>query len=97
MNAIIKGDPSWGAAIADGVNAVQLRAVQAELNKLQAVEGVRAEADKKRWERTRRKLARKYSTKPVGRARGAILGVWGLLWTVIFGWYAKLSAWNREN
>lgn len=97
MNAIIKGDPSWGAAIADGVNAVQLRAVQAELNKLQAVEGVRAEADKKRWERTQRKLARKYSTKPVGRARGAILGVWGLLWTVIFGWYAKLSAWNREN
>lgn len=97
MNAIIKGDPSWGAAIADGVNAVQLRAVQAELNKLQAVEGVRAEADKKRWERTQRELARKYSTKPVGRARGAILGVWGLLWTVIFGWYAKLSAWNRES
>lgn len=97
MNAIIKGDPSWGAAIADGVNAVQLRAVQAELNKLQAVEGVRAEADKKRWERTQRKLARKYSTKPVGRARGTILGLWALLWTAIFGWYAKLSAWNRES
>lgn len=96
MNAIIKGDPSWGAAIADGVNAVQLRAVQAELNKLQAVEGVRAEADKKRWERTRRKLARKYSVKPVGRARGAILGVWALLWTAIFGAIAYLQSWNRE-
>lgn len=96
MNAIIKGDPSWGAAIADGVNAVQLRAVQAELNKLQAVEGVRAEADKKRWERTRRRLARKYSVKPVGRARGAILGAWALLWTGIFGAFAYLRAWNRE-
>lgn len=96
MNAIIKGDPSWGAAIADGVNAVQLRAVQAELNKLQAVEGVRAEADKKRWERTRRRLARKYSVKPVGRARGAILGLWGLLWTGIFGAFAYLQEWNRE-
>lgn len=96
MNAIIKGDPSWGAAIADGVNAVQLRAVQAELNKLQAVEGVRAEADKKRWERTQRKLARKYSTKPVGRARGAILGVWGLFWYKVFGIAEQLQAWNRE-
>lgn len=83
MNAIIKGDPSWGAAIADGVNAVQLRAVQAELNKLQAVEGVRAEADKKRWERTQRELARKYSTKPVGRLHGAILGVWACVWLAL--------------
>jgi uncharacterized phage protein gp47/JayE len=96
MNAIIKGDPSWGAAIADGVNAVQLRTVQAELNKLQAVEGVRAEADKKRWERTRKRLARKYSTEPVGRLHGAILGVWALLWTAIFGAFAYLQAWNRE-
>ena len=96
MNAIIKGDPSWGAAIADGVNAVQLRAVQAELNKLQAVEGVRAEADKKRWERTQRKLARKYSVKPVGRARRAILGVWGLFWYKVFGIAEQLQAWNRE-
>ena len=96
MNAIIKGDPSWGAAIADGVNAVQLRAVQAELNKLQAREGVRTEADKKRWERTRRRLARKYTVKPVGRARGAVLGAWALLWTGIFGAFAYLRAWNRE-
>ena len=96
MNAIIKGDPAWGAAIADGVNAVQLRAVQAELNKLQAVEGVRAEADKKRWERTRRKLARKYSSEPVGRAKGAILGVWGLFWYKVFGIVEQLQAWNRE-
>ena len=96
MNAIIKGDPAWGAAIADGVNAVQLRAVQAELNKLQAREGVRTEGDKKRWERTRRRLARKYSVKPVGRARGAVLGAWALLWTGIFGAFAYLQSWNRE-
>ncbi len=32
-----------------------------------------------------------------GRLYGAILGAWALLWTVIYGVYDYLSAWNREG
>ena len=34
--------------------------------------------------------------RPRGRLYGAILGAWALMWLRIFGWYAYLSAWNRE-
>lgn len=94
-NVTIKGDPRMGAAIAEGAATVELRAVKAEYAKLQARDAVRSEADKKRWERTRRRLARKYSTKPVGRARGAILGVWALLWLEVAEWRQYFENWNR--
>lgn len=95
-NITIKGDPKFGAAIAEGAATVELRAVKAEYARLQAVDAIRREGDDRRWERTRRRLARKYSTKPVGRVRGAFLGVWGLLWYGIYAAYDYLSAWNRR-
>lgn len=92
----IKGDPTMGAAIAEGAATVELRTVKAEYAKLQAKDAVRSEADKKRWERTKRRLARKYSTKPVGRVRGAILGVWGLLWLEVAEWRKFFEDWNKR-
>jgi hypothetical protein len=89
-------DPRVAAAIAEGVNAVELRAVKAENAKLKAKEGVRVEAGKRRWERTQRRLARKYTIRPVGRVHGAILGAWALLWYGVDVAYKKLSAINRE-
>lgn len=90
-------DPRLAAGIAEGANAVALHELQEEYAKLRAVNGVRCEADEKRWQRTRKRLARKYSVKPVGRARGAILGVWGLLWLSLDEWYQYFRAWNREG
>lgn len=92
----IKGDPKMGAAIAEGAATVELKTVKAEYAKLQAKDAVRSEADKKRWERTKRRLARKYSTRPVGRVRGAILGVWGLLWLEVAEWRKFFENWNRR-
>lgn len=36
-------------------------------------------------------------TREHGRLYGAVLGVWGLLWTVIYEAYDYFSAWNREQ
>lgn len=93
----IKGDPKMGAAIAEGAATVELRAVKAEYAKLQARDAVRSEADKKRWERTRRRLARKYSTKPVGRVRGAVLTVWACVWLAVYSMGEYLVEWNRRG
>ena len=95
-NITIKGDPTMGAAIAEGAATVELRAVKAEYAKLQARDAVRSEADKKRWERTRRRLARKYSTKPVGRVRGAILTVWACVWLALVSFSAYMMELNRR-
>ena len=90
-NVTIKGDPRMGAAIAEGAATVELRAVKAEYARLQAMDAVRREGDDRRWERTRRRLARKYSTKPVGRARGAILGVWACVWLALVSFSAYVT------
>ena len=90
-------DPRMAAGIAEGAATVALREIEAENRHLKAVDGVRREADAKRWKRTQRRLARKYSVQPVGRARGAILGVWGLLWLGIVGWVQYFQRWNRER
>lgn len=96
-NITIKtADPQMAEAIAEGAATVELRTVKEELGKMKAREGVRAEAENTRWKRTQRRLARKYSTEPVGRVRGAFLGVWGLLWYGIYAAYDYLSAWNRR-
>jgi len=89
-------DPRMAAGIAEGAATVALRTVEAENRQLKAVDGVRREADARRWERTRRRLARKYSVKPIGKARGAILGVWGLLWLDIAEWVEYFKRWNRS-
>lgn len=82
-NITIKGDTRMGAAIAEGAATVELRTVKAEYARLQAVDAIRREGDDRRWERTRRRLARKYSTKPVGRVRGAVLTVWACVWLAL--------------
>ena len=89
-------DPRMAAGIAEGAATVALREVEAENRHLKAVDGVRREADAKRWQRTQRRLARKYSVKPVGRARGAILGAWGLVWLGITEWVQYFRDWNRH-
>ena len=95
-NITIKtADPQIAEAITEGAAAVELRAVKAEYAKLQAKDAVRSEADKRRWERTRRRLARKYTTRPIGRLRGAILGVWGLLWLEVDEWRQYFERINR--
>ena len=95
-NITIKtADTQIAEAIAEGAAAVELRAVKAEYARLQAKDAVRSEADKRRWARTRRRLARKYSTRPVGRARGAILGLWGLFWLEVAEWRQFFADWNR--
>ena len=78
-------DPRMAAGIAEGAATVALRTMEAENRRLKAVDGVRRQGDEKRWQRTQRRLARKYTVKPVGRARGAILGAWALVWTVLLG------------
>jgi len=95
-NITIKtNSPGMALGLTEGAAAVELRAVKAEYAKLQARDAVRSEADKKRWERTRRRLAKKYSTRPVGRARGAILGLWGLFWLEVAEWRQFFADWNR--
>lgn len=89
-------NPQMALAISEGANAVELKAVRAECARLQAVNGVRAVGDQKRWYKTRKILARKYTVKPVGRARGAILGVYGLFLLGVHGWYEYFRDWNRE-
>ena len=78
-------DPHMAAGIAEGAATVALRTMEAENRRLKAVDGVRREADAKRWQRTQKRLARKYTVKPVGKARGAVLGAWALVWTVLLG------------
>ena len=78
-------DPHMAAGIAEGAATVALRTMERENRQLKAREGVRARADEKRWLRTQRRLARKYTVKPVGKARGAVLGAWALVWTVLLG------------
>ena len=95
-NITIKtNSPGMALGLTEGANAVELRTVKREYAKLKARDGVRTEADKKRWKRTRRRLARKYTTRPVGRLRGAILGVWGLLWLEVDEWRQYFERINR--
>lgn len=88
-------DPRMALGLSEGANAVALREVEAENRQLKAREGVRREADSKRWKTIDRRLARKYTVKPVGRVRGAILGAWALLWLDILGWYEYFKRLNR--
>lgn len=90
------GDAQIATALAEGMNAVELQRVRRECAKLQAQVGVRRYCDDMRWERTKRRLARKYAVKPVGRVRGAILGVWGLLWLGVDEASNYLREWNRR-
>lgn len=97
------GDPEIAGAIVDGMtrNIIpldegELANVRAELEAYKAREGVRAYGDYKRTQAARQTNMRIYRATPAKRVSGAILGVWGLLWLVIFAAYDYLSAWNRR-
>lgn len=97
MGVTIKtADPRMAAGIAEGAATVALRTMEAENRRLKAVDGVRRQGDDRRWQRTKRRLARKYTVKPVGRARGAILGAWALVWTVLVGMTEFAAAGGRK-
>ena len=75
-----------GAIVAGMTEATEYRELRAELARLKEIEArdaVRRYGDEKRWERTRRRLARKYYVKPAGPVYGAILGLWAGLWMVV--------------
>lgn len=97
------GDPQIAGAIVEGMtrrviplDSDELAAVKLEVVRLRAIQGLRAYGDSRRFERSRRELAEKYSVRPVSRAGGAVLAVWGLLWLGIYTAYDHLSAWNRR-
>lgn len=77
------------------LNTREMEAVMAENRRLNAINGVRAEGDDKRWERTRRRLARKYAIKTHGRAYTLALLAWAMIWMEIVEWYRYYAAWNR--
>lgn len=86
------GDPQIAGAIVDGVsravtplNDSEYAALRAELARLRARDDIRAYGDEKRFETACKALTVKYYTKPVGRARGAILGAWACLWMIVYG------------
>lgn len=98
------GDPQIAGAIVDGVtravtplDAGEYDAVRAELARLRARDDIRAYGDGVRFETACRALAAKYPPERHGRLYGAILGAWGLLWTVVYECYNYLSEINREG
>lgn len=96
------GDSDIAGAIVDGmnkapaINAAELETVRAENVRLKALTGVRSYGDSVRLETACKALAVKYSTKPVGRLYGAILGLWALLWWEVVQWVEYFKAWNRS-
>lgn len=97
------GDPRIAGAIVDGMTRRvipmddgELAKLKAECARLKLKSGLRAYGDDKRHKAACRMLARKYRVKPVGRVRGAILGVWALLWYGVDMGRRRLAAWNRS-
>lgn len=96
------GDQQIAGAIVDGMskapalNAAELETVRAENVRLKALTGVRSYGDSVRLETACKALAVKYSTKPVGRLYGAILGAWALLWYEVVQWVEYFREWNRS-
>lgn len=101
MRAVViktMGDVEMAAPIAEALgksviplNTREMEAVMAENRRLNAINGVRAEGDDKRWERTRRRLARKYAIKTHGRAYTLALLAWAMTWAWIFDTAEYLS------
>ena len=97
------GDPEIAGAIIDGItkSVIQLdegemAAAKAEVARLRDKNGLRAYGDQKRLRTARREMAIKYSTKPVGRMTGAILGLYGLVCLLVASAYEQLATWNRS-
>ena len=97
------GDPAMSGAIADGMTKViemdvaSIAAVRAECERLKALNDIRRYADGIRLDAACNALATKYPPEHHGRLYGAVLGLWGLLWTVIYEVYDYFSEWNRRG
>ena len=100
------GDQDYGEAIAGAIydnvsqrvirlDEGELATVKAELARYKGRIAIRACGDEKRLKRARKEMAKKYSTKPVGRATGAFLGLYGLVCLWVATAYEKLAIWNR--
>ena len=101
------GDQDYGDAIAGAIydnvsrrvirlDEGELATVKAEVARLRDKTGLRAYGDQKRLKTARREMAKKYSTKPAGRATGAFLGMYGLVCLWVATTYEKLAIWNRR-
>ena len=93
---VIYGDRQIGNAIREGITSAELDMVRAENRRLNAINGVRAEGDEKRWPEIQADLARTYTVKRHGVVYRTLLLAWAMLWLEIMGAYEYLSAWNRE-
>lgn len=89
-------DPRFRLGLSEGANATALRAVEADLRKLQARDGVRREGDDRRWKRTQRRLERKYAVRPVGKVRKALLVSWALVWYSVYTMGERLVEMSRR-
>lgn len=97
------GDRELGAPIESALAARvipldsgEMEAVRAENKRLNAVNGVRAEGDEKRWPEIQADMARAYAVKRHGRLYEKLLLAWALLWLEIVEWYRYFEAWNRS-
>lgn len=96
------GDPAWTGPMKEVVtprmvemDADSMAAVRAECDRLRALNDIRAYADGIRLDAACKALEVKYPPERHGRLYGAILGLWGLLWDTIYGWYDFFAEWNR--
>ena len=81
---ITTNDPRFAVGLTEGTNAIELQWVSAENERLKAREGVRRQGDDRRWQRTQRRLERKYSVRPIGKVRKALLVSWALAWYSVY-------------
>jgi len=101
------GDPALSGAIADGMTKV-LEADSIQVVKRE-IHNQRVQRSLLRVAVNNTKTAQDYAcmaskarcdyeyTRHHGRLYDAILGAWGLLWTVIYEIYDYLSEWNRKG
>lgn len=84
------GDPAIAGAIVEGVtkrvvpaNIVELNELRAERDRLISQRALRNFGDDRHWQRTKRRLARKYGVKPHGKVYTTALGIYGLICYVV--------------
>lgn len=93
--------PEMGDAIIDGItrnvipiDTAELESIKAELANERAQRELRASGEAMRFETACRALEVKYATPWYRRVTDAIVGVWGLIWVVIF---AARDYWAKRN
>lgn len=94
------GDPAITGPVSEGMartiipaNIVELNELRAERDRLMAQKTLRNFGDDRRWQRTKRRLARKYGVKSHGKVYTMALGIYGLMCYVIGTASKRLSDW----